>query len=88
MKYWNKVLPTFIYNIKYEDLVYDTENQIKKLIKFSGLNWEKECLEFYRNKKTIKTASDTQARKKIYTSSINSWKNYKKHFHNDFENLV
>jgi len=88
MNYWNKIFPTFIYNIKYENLINDTENQIKNLIKFCDLKWEDGCLKFYNNKKPIKTASDTQARSKIYNSSINSWKNYKKHFINDFNKLI
>ena len=79
MKYWNLILPNFIFNIKYENLINNTEIEIKNLIRFCNLNWSDKCLKFYDNKRPIKTASSTQARSKIYKSSINSWKNYEKY---------
>ena len=77
IEYWKTVLPDFIIDINYEKIVQNPENEIKNLIKKSNLNWEDNCLEFYKSKRIIKTASDTQARKKIYKTSINLWKNYK-----------
>ena len=65
----------------------DTKNQIKKLLTFCNLEWQDDCLKFYNNKRAIKTASDTQARNKIYKTSINSWKNYKNFFINDLSKL-
>ena len=46
------------------------------------------CLKFYNNKRAIKTASDIQARKKIYKSSVNSWKNYEKYLGEVFKRLT
>ena len=79
MSHWNTILPNFIYNIKYESLISNTESEIRDLLKFCKLEWTKDCLSFYNNKRPIKTASDTQARNKIYKTSINSWKNYEIH---------
>ena len=79
MKYWNKILPEFIFNIKYENLISDTKNEIIKLLDFCELSWEEECLNFYNNKRPIKTASDIQVRRKIFNTSIDYWKNYKKY---------
>ena len=76
MKFWNNLIPNFILNIKYEDLIKNTEKEVKKLLNFCELPWESNCLEFYKNKRPIKTASDTQARNKIYDTSINKWKKY------------
>ena len=44
-------------------------------------------LKFYNNKRAIKTASDTQARKQIYKSSVDSWKNYEKYLIKYFNKL-
>ena len=44
-------------------------------------------MKFYNNKRPIKTASDTQVREKMYKSSINSWKNYKKYLEKSFAKL-
>mgnify|MGYP001361687148 CR=1 FL=1 len=79
MNYWNDLLPGFVFDIKYEKLISDTEVEIRKLLKFCDLKWFDDCLNFYNNKRQIKTASDIQARSKIYKSSIGSWKNYEKY---------
>ena len=67
MNYWNNLFPNFIFNIKYEDLITKPENQIRNLLRFCDLNWNDKCLNFHNNKRIIKTASDVQARNKIYT---------------------
>ena len=80
-------LTNFIYNIKYESLISNTESEIRDLVKFCELEWTKDCLSFYNNKRPIKTASDTQARNKIYRTSIDSWKNYEMHLSEYFVKL-
>ena len=87
MIYWKKLIPNFIIDVDYEDLVSDSNSQIKKLIKLLDLNWDDKCIKFYENKRPIKTASDTQARQSIYKSSINTWKNFEDKFLKSFKNL-
>ena len=87
MKYWNSKLPNFIHNIKYENLISDTRTSIENLLKFCDLTWSNKCLNFHNNNRPIQTASDVQARSKIYSTSINSWKNYEKHLEKYFFNL-
>jgi len=78
MKFWKKNIPGFIYDINYENLIADPQNQIKDMLSFCNLKWEQNCMEFHKNKRAIKTVSSSQARSKIYSSSINSYKNYQK----------
>ena len=87
MSYWIKLLPDFIFNIKYENLISNTKSEVEKLLKFCDLDWSDDCLDFHKNKRPIKTASDTQARNKIFKTSIESWKNYKKFFTKNFTKL-
>ena len=87
MKYWTNFLPDFIYDIKYENLISNTETEIQNLLSNCDLDWSNDCLNFYNNKKPIKTASDFQARSKIYNSSIDSWKNYEKYLNEYFTKL-
>ena len=51
------------------------------------LDWNDDCLNFYNNKRPIKTASDVQARNKIYKSSVDSWKHYEKYLSKYFTKL-
>ena len=87
MNHWNETLPKFIHHISYEKLVLNPNLEIKSLLKSCDLPWNDKCLKFYENKRPIKTASDTQVRKKIYKGSINSWKNYEKKLKKVFNKL-
>ena len=76
IKFWDYKFPNEIYHLKYEDLVEDPENQIKKLIKACNLSWDNNCLDFNKNQNPVKTASSVQVRRPLYTSSMNLSKNY------------
>ena len=82
MDFWKKNLKNQIFDLKYEDLINNPEQKIKELIKFCNLNWQQNCLEFYKNKKIIKTVSFNQARKPIYKDSIKGTLNFKKYLKN------
>jgi len=85
MKYWQSLLPNFIYDINYEELVKKPKDQIKNLLKKCNLDWNDNCLKFYENKRAVQTRSDTQVRKKIYKTSINLWRNYKINLESKFK---
>ncbi len=70
MKFWTDEFGKNIFEIKYEHIIENPEKKIRELIKFCNLNWEDKCLEFYKNKKSIKTVSFLQARRPIYKDSI------------------
>ena len=76
MLFWNQKYKNKIYNLNYENLINNQNEEIKNLIKFCDLDWDPNCLNFHKNKKSIKTVSFAQARKPIYNSSINISKNY------------
>ena len=77
MEFWKQLLPDFIYDISYEKLVENQEPESRKLLDFCNLDWDKNCLTFYKNKRGIVTASFAQARKPIYKNSVKSWQKYK-----------
>tara|TARA_B100000787_G_scaffold167413_1_gene154140 strand:- start:222 stop:1778 length:1557 start_codon:yes stop_codon:yes gene_type:complete len=73
MKFWKEKFQNSIHEARYESLVSNPEEEIKKLIKFCNLKWDPDCLNFHKNKKTpIQTVSVVQARRPIYKSSLNS----------------
>jgi len=80
MQHWKKVLPKdSFYEINYEDIVADTECEARALIKYCGLDWSDNCLNFHKTKRSIRTASVTQVRQPIYTTSVERWKSYEEH---------
>ena len=78
MDYWNKIFGDKIYNINYENLILGQKEETENLLNFCGLNWDENCMSFYKNKKSVATASLAQVRNPIYKSSIEKWKNYSK----------
>ena len=48
----------------------------RRLLDHIGLDFEPACLEFYKNKRAVRTASSEQVRQPIYTKSIAAWKRY------------
>ncbi len=88
IKFWNKKLPNDIYNANYERIVQNKEIEIKKLIKFCGLKWDSACLNHHKHIKTpISTVSVVQARKPIYSSSVNSNSKYSKYLNGLYNSL-
>ena len=88
MKFWNKKLPNDIYNANYERIVQNKEIEIKKLIEFCGLKWDSACLNHHKHIKTpISTVSVVQARKPIYSSSLNSNNKYSKYLNGLYSSL-
>jgi len=85
MNFWKEKYPNLIYEIQYEDLVLDSDKQIKKLISHLNISWDESCLKFYQNKNAIKTLSVNQARKEIYTSSLSLYEKYKPFLKESFE---
>ena len=79
MEHWRKQFPESIYSIRYEDLVENQEQELKRLIQFCGLEWESACMSHDQNSGLIKTASDAQVRKPLNAQSINGWRRVEKH---------
>ena len=88
MNFWNKLFGDSILNIKYEDVILDTETKIKDIIKFCNLKWENACLEFHKNNNPIKTVSFNQANKPIYRTSVNKYELYEKELKILFSKLI
>ncbi len=77
MAHWRGALPASRFmEIHYEDIVFDQENQTRKLLKFCGLSWQEACLRFHENAAPVSTASSVQVRQPLYSGSIGRWKKY------------
>ncbi len=76
MEFWQTRFPDIIYHLDYEELTENQEAETRKLLEFCGLDWEQRCLDFHTTKRTVKTASNVQVRKKIYQGSSSAWTKY------------
>jgi hypothetical protein len=55
------------------------EASVRRILDFSGLDWDENCLRFFETERAVKTPSRWQVRQPIYSSSINRWKRYEKY---------
>ena len=76
MDHWDKVLPGRVLRMHYEDMVADTETQVRRMLDFCGLPFEPACLEFHRTNRAVRTASSEQVRQPIFQSGLDQWQNY------------
>ncbi len=76
MAHFDRVLPGRVHRIVYEQLVDDTEAQVRRLLDYCGLPFEAQCLRFFENDRPVRTASSEQVRQPIYRDGIDHWRHY------------
>ncbi len=76
MAHFDRVLPGRVHRILYERLVAEPETEIRALLDYLELPFEKDCLEFHRNPRAVNSASSEQVRSPIYDDALARWRNY------------
>lgn len=76
MAHFDAVLPGRIHRIFYEDMVADTEAQVRALLAYCGLPFDAHCLRFFENDRAVRTASSEQVRRPIYREGVDQWRQF------------
>ena len=76
MAHWDDALPDRILRIRHEDLVDDLGANVRRLLEFCELEFEPACLEFYKTKRTVHSASAEQVRRPIYREGVDRWRRF------------
>ncbi len=76
MAHFDAVLPGRIHRVFYENMIEDTEGEVRRLLDYCGLGYEDGCLRFYENERPVRTASSEQVRKPIYREGVDHWQHY------------
>lgn len=79
MRHFERVFPGRIIPVNYEDLVLDSETQLRRILAACDLDWHPDCAHPEQTKGMIATASRWQARQKVYQSSVQKWRRYESH---------
>ena len=77
MNFCHQALPNKIYDLHYELLTENQEEETRKLIGHLGLEWDDACLSPEDNTRGVATASSVQVRQKVYQGSSQKWKRYR-----------
>ncbi len=76
MDHWNSVFDEQLLLVKYEDVVSDTEQQVRRILDFCGLPFEQNCLEFHTTQRAVRTASSEQVRQPINQRGLDQWQHF------------
>lgn len=76
MDHFNEVQPGLVHHVLNEELIDDPEREIRRLLDFVGVPFDPSCLDFHRNRRTVRTASSEQVRRPINRDGIDQWRQY------------
>jgi hypothetical protein len=76
MSFWKERFSDRIYELKYETLIENQEEETRMLLQHCELDWEDQCLDFDKTERVVKTASSTQVRLPMHKGSSQMWKNF------------
>jgi tetratricopeptide (TPR) repeat protein len=76
MAHWEAVLPGKILRVQHEQLVEDLEGNVRRILQFCGLPFETQCLQFYENERSVRTASSEQVRRPIFKEGLDRWRHF------------
>jgi tetratricopeptide (TPR) repeat protein len=76
MAHFDDVLPGRVHRVFYENMVEDTEAEVRRLLDYCGLPFEPQVLRFHENQRAVRTASSEQVRRPIFRDGMEQWKHF------------
>jgi tetratricopeptide (TPR) repeat protein len=76
MAHIDHVLPDRAHRVIYENMVDDTEGEVRALLAACGLDFEPACLEFHKTERAVRTASSEQVRQPIFRGGTEGWQGF------------
>lgn len=76
MAHFEAVLPGRVHRLIYEDLVDDTEGEVRRLLAYLQLPFEPACLRFHQTRRAVRTVSSEQVRRPIYREGLEQWRRF------------
>jgi len=85
MQFWQGHYGDRIYNLNYENLTTNQEDETKRLIHYLGLEWEDDFLSPQSNTRSVRTSSQQQVREKVYQGSSEQWRKFEPYLNGAFD---
>jgi hypothetical protein len=64
------------FNLNYDYFTENQEEVTNQLLEFVGLEFQEACVNFHKTERTVRTASNSQVRQKLYKNSSKEWQKY------------
>ena len=74
MAHLDQVQPGAVHRVIYENMVDDTETEVRRLLAYCGVEFEAACLSFHETERAVRTASSEQVRQPIFREGTEAWK--------------
>lgn len=71
-----EIMPDGWLEVRYEQLVEDTDAEARKAVEFLGLPWQDETLELKEDERTIFSPTYADAIKPVYKTAVRRWERY------------
>jgi len=79
MAHWSSMNSPRIMDLKYENLVENTDYYAKQLVEFCGFEWNESYLNFHQSTSNSFTFSEMQVRQPIDNQRVGRWQKYAQH---------
>jgi tetratricopeptide (TPR) repeat protein len=76
MAHFDRVAPGIVHRVFYENLVDDLETEVRRLLDYLELPFDRACLSFFENRRAVHTPSSEQVRRPINREGIERWRHY------------
>ena len=76
-EHWSGRFPDRVRQVAYENIVNDSEAQLRSVVDFVGLEWTPDVLDHRASTHQVSTASIGQVREPIYTRAVARWEHYR-----------
>jgi tetratricopeptide (TPR) repeat protein len=73
MAHYDRVMPGKIHRVIYENLVADLESEVRRMLDFLELPFERDCLEYYKSDRAFNSFSNEQVRRPIFKEGVERW---------------
>lgn len=76
MTHWHNLFPGQILQVDYENVVEDITTQVARILEYCNLPQEQACIDFYQNKRAVRTPSSEQVRQPLFRSGLDQWQHF------------
>ncbi|MCB2082144.1 MAG: sulfotransferase, partial [Rickettsiales bacterium] len=77
---FRETLPLAIHEVRYEDIVQNTEATCRTMLDFIGAPWDDAVLQYHTRRRDVLTPSYEAVTQPIYTRSLGRWKHFASSF--------
>ncbi len=72
----DRALPGRVHRVIYEDLVDNTEFEVRRVLAYCGLPFDAACLRFHETERAVMTPSAEQVRRPMSREGLHQWREY------------